>query len=49
MHYFIPQIDAAPMLIFTRLKQIPLENVFFSKVAIDRLLARCIVPEDLRL
>jgi hypothetical protein len=48
-HCFIPQIDAAPVLNFTRLKQIQLKNVFISEVAIDRLLARCIVLEDIRL
>jgi hypothetical protein len=48
-HFFIPQIHAAHVLIFTRLKQIQLKNVFISEVTIDRLLARCIVLEDIRL
>jgi hypothetical protein len=46
-HCFIPQIDATPVLNFTRLKQIQLKNVYILEVAIEHLLTRCIVLEDL--
>jgi hypothetical protein len=44
---FIPDIDATPMLLFTRLKQIQLENFYILEVGIKRLLASCTMLEDL--
>ncbi|KAM3277506.1 hypothetical protein ACQJBY_045412 [Aegilops geniculata] len=44
-----PEIDAAPALLFPRLKQLKLHKIAISHAAIHRLLAGCIVLESLEL